>query len=119
MQMDSMFDTMEFVLLLGCGVYCIYLFFTLRGLKKVPENKLLIPSSKTPSQCSDPVGYLGQMRPKLLTLGILLVIFSLILLADSELHWNNTALEVCLLVLPLLSLGWFVSEFHKAIKQYW
>lgn len=72
--MDS-FNSMLAILVLACGVYCIYACIT---MKKTGEINKTILSSKgmEGQQCKDTKAYIQEAIPKVLVLGISAIIYA-------------------------------------------
>lgn len=123
------FELYFHIITLACGVYAAYTALKLRKLGKLFANQLLIPKDATPEQCLDEEGYVSYVAPRLLVLGVLLVLAGGICLANSQLHLTamlfaqpetiDFYVEMGGIVLCLLSLVWYMICWSKGRKLYW
>ena len=113
------FDLFFNIITLGCGVYCLYVWFQLRrqglNMPKCP----LVPTDQTPSECLDPEAYVAYMLPKTLVLGIVVLLTSVLGLMTGTVLPYTMWLQLVVILLPLAVLVWFCICFTKARKEYW
>ena len=102
----SAMDTMMTVLYLGCGFYCLLLWFRLR--RGAWQDK----------KCRHPQEYKQAIMPRVLILGAGLTLFGLLLTADHFLH-GGTLVTLLLMALPLALLGWYAVSMRKAAQKWW
>ena len=88
----SAMDTMMTVLYLGCGFYCLLLWFRLRRGAPISAGKsILIPGGWQDKKCRHPQEYKQAIMPRVLILGAGLTLFGLLLTADHFLHGGDGA----------------------------
>ena len=117
---ESMVDVMAAALYLGFGLYCLAVWLRLRQGKPLGNGRrILMPGGFRERKCRHPEAYKGYMRPRVLALGMGLVLFGAAFLADHYTGSGSTAVALALLVLPLALLVWYVLAMRKAAKQWW
>lgn len=117
---ENMVDVMAAALYLGFGLYCLAVWLRLRQGKPLGNGRrILMPGGFRERKCRHPEAYKGYMRPRVLALGIGLVLFGAAFLADHYTGSGSTAVALALLVLPLALLVWYVLAMRKAAKQWW
>ncbi|MDO4484169.1 MAG: hypothetical protein Q4C54_06995 [Clostridia bacterium] len=112
---ESMVDQMMTVIFLLCGIYCVVLFFLKGNENIMKKSKFLYPTGCAPEKCRSLPEYLNQLMPKVLLLGIGLVVFG----AAGLVFRSGTLAALLLLILPLALLFWFVAAQKKLAAQYW
>ena len=116
----NMVDVMAAALYLGFGLYCLAVWLRLRQGKPLGNGRrILMPGGFRERKCRHPEAYKGYMRPRVLALGMGLVLFGAAFLADHYTGSGSTAVALALLVLPLALLVWYVLAMRKAAKQWW
>lgn len=101
------------------GGYCLWLWRTVRSWEALRQIEFLYPANRAPSACLDPQVYLGFLRPRLLILGIWLVLGAVV----STLLWalgptpfiGALALLLWMLSSSLLYMTWMTM----AARHYW
>ena len=117
---ENMVDVMAAALYLGFGLYCLAVWLRLRQGKPLGNGRrILMPGGFRERKCRHPEAYKGYMRPRVLALGMGLVLFGAAFLADHYTGSGSTAVALALLVLPLALLVWYVLAMRKAAKQWW
>ena len=117
---ENMVDVMAAALYLGFGLYCLAVWLRLRQGKPLGNGRrILMPGGFRERKCRHPEAYKGYMRPRVLALGIGLVLFGAAFLADHYTGSGSTTVALALLVLPLALLVWYVLAMRKAAKQWW
>lgn len=113
------FDLFFNLITLCCGAYCLYLWFQLRrqglNMPKCP----LVPTDQTPSDCMDPEAYVAYMQPRMLVLGVVVLVTSVLGLLTGTVLPYTMWMQIVVIVLPLAVLVWFCICFTKARKEYW
>ena len=118
--MDSAtLDVWLFIIMSGCAIYCLYIWFTEHKNTKLPDNKLMYQPNCERRKCKDPAGYMKYIMPKVLILGILLVLIDVVIFVDSVLELNFAPLTIALMVLPIAVLVWYVMVLRKGAKRFW
>lgn len=117
---ENMVDVMAAALYLGFGLYCLAVWLRLRQGKPLGNGRrILMPGGFRERKCRHPEAYKGYMRPRVLALGMGLVLFGAAFLADHYTGSGSTAVALALLVLPLALLVWYVLAMRKAAKRWW
>ena len=79
------------------------------------KSKFLYPNGCAPETCRSLPDYLGALAPKVLVLGVGLIVFG----AAGMLFPTGTLAALLLLILPLCLLTWFVQAQKRLAAQYW
>jgi len=126
MDPNGMINFMNLITL-GCGIYCLYLWFQLRG-GKIPPKFPLLGRELTPEKCLDEEYYISYMRPRLLFFGVLVTVVGVFNMLDRQLGllqaWlpEGAATVVALIVDSLLPFGavvWFAICINRIQKELW
>ena len=113
------FDSIFNLITLFCGFYCLYYWFQL-GRKGLDMPKCpLVPASQDPSECMDAEAYVAYMRPRMLVLGIVVLISAVLGMLEQIVFDDNVWIQIAIIVLPMAVLVWFCICFAKARKEYW
>lgn len=107
-------------MLIGCGIYCIYSFIRLRKEFYLFPNKFLYPGNCAPESCTDVVGFIDFISPRILLFGIALILFGIAFgVIDIVLHVNSVVIDIASMVVPLALFVWYVLAQRKAAKEFW
>ena len=129
--MDVMtgFELYFHIITLACGVYVLYTDIKLRKEGKLFANQLLIPKDAKPEHCVDEEGYVEYVTPRLLVLGILLVLAGGLCLLNGQLHVGamlfpqvaeiDFYVEMGGIVLSLVSVVWYMFCWVRSRKLFW
>ena len=104
---------------IGCGVYILYTFVKLMIYGRLFANSLLIPSGKKPEDCDDPAGYIAYVKPRLLVVGIVVLVFGIVSLINESLQFFTFAASMASVGFTFLVLIWYGICSSKAYKLYW
>lgn len=114
--MDSAYSLMDIIIVLS-GIYILYNFYLLKFKGEIKES-LLLPKDIPVKKCKDKAGYIAEMSPKVLVLGIVITICGLLGVAETQMqllgNWYLLVMAVFLAVII-----WFVVASRKALKKYW
>lgn len=123
MDMTSMANTLDMLLsamLLIAPFYCFFTFFRVRKECMLIPNKILYPGNCPPDACLNDGAFMDYMLPRVLILGILLLIcgiaYTLLVLV---MKINTTLIGIASMVVPVAILAWYVVCQRKAAKLYW
>lgn len=118
--MASMLDTLLIVMLIACGIYCIYTYFKINKTCMLSPNRVLYPGNCKPEDCIDVDGFMDFMLPRVLILGILLVLSGTFLgIMLKVVKYDSIWLNVAYMVVPILFFIWYVVAQRKAAKEFW
>lgn len=115
---NSMLSLFDFISLAG-GAYVLYVWYRLQAVRRLFDNSLLIPKDKRIKDCADAEGYIGYIKPRLLVLGLLLVIYGIVSLANNSLHFYSDIVGMILNGVMLLLIIWYAVCSVKAFKRFW
>lgn len=119
------------IIMLGYGIYCLYIWLKLRKTGVMPEKSLLLSQELPMKNCIDPEEYVQYMKPRLFVFGLLISILALFCLVDEFFGlmagWTaSMELIPALLVeffvtcaLPLAVLIWFGVCTYRIQKRLW
>lgn len=101
---------------LGCGLYALYAAFVL-GRDGTIVKIFLLTKDVDPASCKDLPGFAGCMSPKLRTLGISMLAYSLVALMNTYVVRIGTLFWIMMGVF-LVVLFWYGMELKKAVNRY-
>lgn len=103
----------------GFGGYCLRMWWITKSWKKLQPNEFLYPVNGVPSACLDPEVYLHFLRPRLLLLGIWVLLGAavsvLVWVLTPTPFWAAVALLLWALSAVLLYTGWMAA----CARHYW
>ncbi len=115
MDFSMMFD----VISLACGIYLLVTWSKLRIAGRLFPNSLLVPRDKTVKDCRDPTGYIHYISPRLLTVGIVIVLSGLLGLFNSYFQFYGFWAAEGIVAVALAALIWYAVCSMKANKRFW
>lgn len=119
-EMGTMLSMLLLVMMLGCGVYCIYTYIRLRKECYLFPNKFLYPGNCKPEECADVEGFIDFILPKILFFGILLTLCGAAYgLLDMVWKINHIAVNIGSMLVPLALFVWYILVQRKAANLYW
>jgi len=129
MDIMSGFELYFNIIMLACGIYCLYTALKLRKWGKLFPSQLLIPKGSKPEDCIDEGAYVTYIGPRLLFVGILLTLVGAICLADSYFQLSATLfpqiknLSFYIMegstILALVLWIWYMVCWVKGRKMFW
>lgn len=104
------------LLMLGCGIYCLYAAVMLKT-KGVINKTILLGKDTDPRKCKDKEGYISCVFPKTLVLGAVCTLYAVVDLVNSF-FVKIPVLWYIMLAAFLVVLVWFGATTSKAAKKY-
>ena len=117
--MDQSFLMLFDFISIACGAYILYTFFKLQAYGRLFPSSLLIPNGKQPKDCDDAEGYIRYVKPRILVLGLFLLVFGLVSLANESLQFLSFGASMACTAITFLSIVWYGVCSYKAFKLYW
>ena len=117
--MDQSFLMMFDFISIGCGVYILYTLIKLQAYGRLFPNSLLIPNGKSPKDCNDPQGYITYLKPRLLILGIFVLLFGLLSLLNESMQFFSFAGTMIFVAVTFAVIAWYGVCSTKTFKRYW
>lgn len=111
-------DEFQLFLQFGMGIYCIYLFFRYRGAKEIPQTQVLLSKDIPTTKCKDQAGYLTYILPKLLILGIIMVVMGAAELAYLVNDGSQRLINLIFILIPLGAIIAYILIYRNALKLY-
>ncbi len=114
-----MTDSMDILIGAVClifGVYCLYAYVMMKKTGVI-NTTILISKSINSKKCKDKDAFLKQMLPKVLIMGIMLILYGGVELLN-YFCLKNTIVAIAALAIFTLVLIWFGYSASKAAKQY-
>lgn len=117
---DGMLSLILLIMLYGCGIYALYTYFRLRRTCMLFPNKFLYPGGCTAETCVDVDGFIDFVEPRLLLLGIAMIVCGLAYFYYSMiLKANFLWADIAALVIPTGVMVWYMFAQRKASKEFW
>ncbi len=104
---------------LACGGYILYTWLKLRAAGRLFPNSLLVPRDKTPRDCLDQAAYIRYISPRLLTVGLVITLTSVLGLVNSWLRFYGLWVSEGMIVVCLAALAWYAVCSRRAGRLYW
>lgn len=117
--MDQSFMMMFDFISIGCGIYILYTFIKLQAYGRLFPNSLLIPTGKSPKDCDDPEGYIAYIKPRMVIMGIFVLVFGIVSLLNETLQFFPFAATMVSVAITFLVIVWYGICSSKAFKLYW
>lgn len=109
------------LMLVGCGGFSIYTAIKLKRKGYLFNSRLLYPGNCNPAECSDEVGFMTFIIPRLTILGVVCLISAAIIAVDTYIGLGLPA-WVSGYIVPFIGLPvfiWFMYVQNKASKLFW
>ena len=116
---DRMFDVLMIFMYIGCGIYCLYSYYMQKKADVLLDNKIFCPNNSDAKKCAKPEAYVTYMLPRILILGIGLIVFGGLIALEHYLGNSSTLVVFLLMSVPMALLIWYVVAQRKAVKLYW
>lgn len=110
--LDSLLD----ILVLGCGLYCIYLSYKMK-VKGSISNPILFSNPVKAAQCKDKEGYIAYMLPRMLLFGVFTTLYGAAGLVNTYVGKLGMVYAVFTLAF-LIALIWFFTGARKAYRKF-
>lgn len=119
------------IITLGCGVYCLYVWFQVHRGAALSQNNLILPRDKTLDDCLDKAEFLHYVKPRLLVFSILIMLSGAFGMVNDQLglidQWTAgmsdgmhlLVLELLTCFLPLAIVIWFAVSLRRIHKALW
>ena len=119
--MDNFLQILLLLMLGASGVYALYSAIRLAATKTLFPNKFLYPANCKPDDCTDVVGFIEYITPRMLIFAIacLLLAAFLALTWLAKLFTLPTWLDYVLPFLGIAIFGWFIAIQNKVYKLFW
>ncbi len=117
MDMGSMFSLVD-MLVVACGLYVIYLCIDMMRTREVKQN-MLLPKGLDAKKCKDVEGYIHQLAPKQLVLGILALVCGVAGLLQDLAGLVNAYVYMGALILFFIYAVWYAVYMKKVIRKFW
>ncbi len=109
------------IMLVGVGIYSIYLTFKLKRKGYLFNSRLLYPGNCSPAECTDEVGFMTYIIPRLTILGVVCLISAAIIAVDTYIGLGLPA-WVSGYIIPFIGIPvfiWYMVVQNKASKLFW
>lgn len=106
------------VMIVGCGIYIIYLYAMMVKTREIKES-ILMPKGLEGKKCKDPDGYIRFIGVKQLLFGIIAVISGGIGLAQDLTSAVGLPVYMVMVVVFLGYIVWYCVQIKKAEKLFW
>lgn len=110
----SIFD----LIFLAAGAYIIYAFILLKTTGEL-KTQILLNRDTDLKKCKDLEGYKKFIAPKLLTFGIVCIIYGAFGLVNTYVAELPLWLYIATMVLFFAALVWFALQSRKGTKEFW
>lgn len=117
--MDQSFMMLFDFISLGCGAYILYTYIKLTAYGRLFPNSLLIPNGRNPKDCDDPEGYIRYVKPRMLIVGVIVLVFGIASLVNETLQFLSFEASIASTVFTFLVIVWYGVCSSKAYKLYW
>ena len=117
--MDQSFMMLFDFISIGCGAYILYTFIKLQAYGRLFPNSLLIPNGKQPKDCDDATGYIAYVKPRMLIVGVVVLVFGILSLINESLQFLDFTASMICTGITFLFIVWYGICSSKAFKLYW
>lgn len=115
--MDSTFMLMD-ILIIGTGLYVLYLSYTTKKEGKLKES-MLLPKNLNPKKCKDQKAYIEYITGKQYILSAIVVFCGLIGLIQDYTHAIGAYTYLACMVVVIAAIIWYGVLSRNAIKRFW
>lgn len=118
--MGGMLTIILLIMLIGSGVYALYTYIRLHRTCMLFPNKFLYPGGCTADKCVDVDGFIDYIEPRLLLLGIAMLLCGIVYGAYSlVLKQSYLWADVLTVMIPAGVFVWYMVVQRKAAKNFW
>lgn len=104
---------------LGCGGFFLYNWIRLRVTGALFESSVLIPRGKGPRECADPIGYIGYIRPRLLVISVVSILYGLFSMLADQGGGIPLPAELAMMAVVLAVVVWYGVCASRAYRRFW
>ena len=118
----SFWDLIMLAILLWAGGYALYSAIRLKREYYLYDNKILYPGKCPPENCRDVDGFISYIFPRILALGIALLLFSGLYAITKYTTLLSSTTWFDYIVMPLTGVAifiWYLIIQQKAAKKFW
>lgn len=120
LNMGNTLTLLLLVMLFGCGIYALYTYIRLRRTCMLFPNKFLYPGGCTAETCVDTDGFMDFIEPRLLLLGIVMLLLGIAYFVYSfALQGDYLWGDIVAIFVPAGVLVWYMLVQRKASKLFW
>lgn len=119
--MDEAFSLVIIAMLVGVGGFSVFTAIKLKVVGYLFPSKVLYPGNCNPSECTDEVGFMTYIFPRLLIFGVLCLLFGAAL-AVNQYAGLGIPEWIGLYAIPtagVLAFVWYMVVQNKASKLFW
>ena len=118
--MGGMLTIILLIMLIGSGVYALYTYIRLHRTCMLFPNKFLYPGGCTADKCVDEDGFIDYIEPRLLLLGIAMLLCGIVYGAYSlVLKRSYLWADILTVMIPAGVFVWYMVVQRKAAKNFW
>lgn len=115
---STSFNGMIDLIIAACGIYVLYSCSVMKSTGKI-QGGMLMPKNVDLNRCKDPAGFIREIVPKLLVLGIMAFLCGAVGLVMDYTGLIPGAVYLVLMIAFLAALVWYTKVSKKIIKKYW
>lgn len=118
----SFWDLIMLAILIWAGGYALYSAIRLKKEYYLYDNRLLYPGKCDPAACTDPSAFIEYIFPRILGLGIAVLIFAAMYAIVNYTDILPSADWFGYLVMPVTGVAifvWYILMINKAAKKFW
>lgn len=113
--MDNFYSIID-IIVLGCGLYCIYSAYKMKTKGDI-SSSILFSNTADAVKCRDKAGYIAYMFPKMALFGVITTIYGITGLVSSYVM-NLGFGQIIVMVVFFVVLIWFAVETKKAYRKF-
>lgn len=106
------------LIIAACGIYVLYSCSVMKSTGKI-QGGMLMPKNIDLNKCKDPEGYIREIMPRLLALGIMAFLCGGVGLIMDYTGTIPGAVYLVLMAVFLATLIWYSVTSKKIMKKYW
>lgn len=117
----DLINLMMLFMLVFCGGYAIYCAIKLKIKGYLFSSKFIYPGNCSPADCTDEIGFMQYIIPRLVIFGVLCLAFAVLIVLDEYVGLGLPE-WVSLFVLPYVFIPiviWYMIVQNKASKLFW
>ncbi len=116
----NVINYMFLFILFFIGCYGLYTVIRLSKQRELFPNRLMYPNYCRIAECTDPEGFMGYIRPRLIILSIIMLISGVMFLLQQFIPiLDDIYLYTAAMIVPVAAYIWFTRCLKKAARLYW
>lgn len=118
MKNDGLLMLFDFFIWMG-SIYCFYSCYFMYKKQTIHFNRIIIPADLNVSDCTNPLGYIRFMVPRLMAFSCTCFILGGINLLSDFISFLSTGATLIIIAVLLGTIFWFWAVIRRSRRLFW